>query len=53
MRNIRIVAAEGKSSSPGEWTARAIFELEVLPELCNPINTLHGGATALVGKTHG
>ncbi|KAF5850474.1 hypothetical protein GGP41_002713 [Bipolaris sorokiniana] len=35
--------AEGKGNE-----AEAIFELEVIPQLCNPMNNMHGGAMALL-----
>ncbi|KAJ5025801.1 HotDog domain-containing protein [Bipolaris maydis] len=34
---------EGKGNE-----AEATFELEVIPQLCNPMNNMHGGAMALL-----
>jgi acyl-coenzyme A thioesterase PaaI-like protein len=49
MRAIRVVDAS-VSSGQGDKEATAIFELDVVPELCNPMDRLHGGAMALLGK---
>lgn len=53
MRKIRLVSAEaapssGPSSADDPWQARAVFELEVLPEMCNPMDNMHGGAVATI-----
>lgn len=48
MRNIRVISAESAPSSQDGWTARALFELEAVPALCNPMENMHGGAVALI-----
>lgn len=49
MRNIRVIAAESApSETPHEWASRAVFDVDVVPELCNPMKNMHGGAVSLV-----
>lgn len=53
MKKIRIVSVE---LNPGKHTASlatTTFELEVVPALCNPMNNMHGGAVATLGKSKG
>ncbi|KAH7064053.1 HotDog domain-containing protein [Paraphoma chrysanthemicola] len=48
MRAIRVISAS-ESTSEGEAEGTKVdFELEVVPELCNPMDRMHGGAMALL-----
>lgn len=48
MRVIRVMSASQSTTEGKGKEAKATFELEVIPELCNPMNRMHGGAMALL-----
>lgn len=48
MRAIRVTSASQSSAEGEDDEAKATFELEVVPGLCNPMNMMHGGAMALL-----
>ena len=52
MNSIKIISADqnpdGDSQTSDPTLARAVFLLEVVPGLCNPMQNMHGGAVALL-----
>lgn len=50
MRTVRVVSAAASSAQPNDDAemARCLFELDILPEFCNPMGNMHGGAVALL-----
>lgn len=51
MRHLRIVSAEATPQAPDsttDWLCSALFEFDVAPQFCNPMQNMHGGAVGLL-----